>query len=81
MPRVRREDFAGVWHHVMHRGVRRAPVFADDADCLGFLDALAERLGREGRPLRHRTGQAREPLEGWKSTWLACEEKMKYKGV
>ncbi|MDD5309507.1 MAG: hypothetical protein PHU25_19495 [Deltaproteobacteria bacterium] len=26
-PRI---DFPGAWHHVMHRGARRAPIFRDD---------------------------------------------------
>ena len=48
MPRARRDDFAGAWQHVMHRGARRAAIFVDRADHLGFLDGLAEMVDRFG---------------------------------
>jgi len=40
MGRKPREDFPGAWHHVMHRGARRAPVFLEDEHCLLFLALL-----------------------------------------
>ena len=50
MARPLRIDAPGCWHHVFHRGARKAPVFADDADCLAFLNLLStasERYGLE----------------------------------
>ena len=38
MLRRPRIDFPGAWHHVMHRGARRAPIFKQDAHCQLFLD-------------------------------------------
>jgi REP element-mobilizing transposase RayT len=40
MPRKPRIDFPGAWHHVMHRGDRRAPIFVKDEDCGLFLDLV-----------------------------------------
>jgi REP element-mobilizing transposase RayT len=40
MPRKPRIDFKGAWHHVMHRGARRAPIFTKDEHCLLFLDCI-----------------------------------------
>ncbi|MDD5308216.1 MAG: transposase [Deltaproteobacteria bacterium] len=40
MPRKPRIDFGGAWHHVMHRGARRAPIFKEDAHCFLFLECL-----------------------------------------
>ncbi|MBI5526624.1 MAG: transposase [Deltaproteobacteria bacterium] len=48
MARQKREDFAGAWHHVMHRGARRAPIFKVPADCQGFVDAAKEMVSRFG---------------------------------
>ncbi len=42
MPRPRREDYPGAWHHVMHRGARKAPIFKLERDCWGFLEFLGE---------------------------------------
>ncbi|MDP2305847.1 MAG: transposase [Pseudomonadota bacterium] len=42
MARPLRLDFPGARHHVMNRGARRAPIFADDASCALFLAALAD---------------------------------------
>ena len=42
MPRKPRIDFAGAWHHVMHRGARRAPIFHENRHCELFLEILAE---------------------------------------
>ena len=42
MPRRPRIDFPGAWHHVMHRGARRSPVFKKDAHCHLFLDLLED---------------------------------------
>ncbi len=40
MPRKPRIDFPGAWHHVMHRGARKAPVFKEDAHCHLFLEIV-----------------------------------------
>ncbi len=48
MARPLRHDFPGAWHHVMHRGARAQPIFADDDDCLIFLDVLAEAVEKRG---------------------------------
>ncbi|MDD5309506.1 MAG: transposase [Deltaproteobacteria bacterium] len=48
MARKPRIDFPGAWHHVMHRGARRAPIFRDDGDCLRFLGVLEDTVGRFG---------------------------------
>jgi len=40
MPRKPRIDFPGAWHHIMHRGARRAPIFKEDAHCILFLECL-----------------------------------------
>jgi REP element-mobilizing transposase RayT len=40
MARKPREDFPGAWHHVMHRGARRAPIFLEDEHCLIFYSLL-----------------------------------------
>ena len=42
MPRKRREDHPGAWHHVMNRSIDRLPVFADDIDCRIFLSELRD---------------------------------------
>ena len=46
MPRSRRIDFPGAWHHVMNRGARKAPVFKLREDCQGFLDLVEETTER-----------------------------------
>lgn len=48
MARQKRIDFPGAWHHVMHRGARRAPIFKLTDDCRGFLDVVREVVGRFG---------------------------------
>jgi putative transposase len=48
MVRQKREDFPGAWHHVMHRGARRAPIFLDREDNLAFLETLGEVVERSG---------------------------------
>ena len=48
MPRKKREDYEGAWHHVMHRGARRAPIFKLPDDCYGFLTLLDEIVDRFG---------------------------------
>jgi REP element-mobilizing transposase RayT len=48
MPRKPRIDFPGAWHHVMHRGARRAPIFRADDDCLRFLGVVEDAVGRFG---------------------------------
>lgn len=50
MPRHPRIDYAGAWHHVMHRGARRAAIFRSDGHCglfLALLGEAAERFGVE----------------------------------
>jgi REP element-mobilizing transposase RayT len=42
MARQRRDDAAGVAHHVMLRGIERRPIFVDDADREDFLRRLAK---------------------------------------
>lgn len=46
MPRKPRVDFPGAWHHVMHRGARRAPIFRTDRDVLRFLRVLDETVSQ-----------------------------------
>lgn len=46
MPRPKREDYPGAWHHVMHRGARKAPIFRLERDCWGFLEILKEMVER-----------------------------------
>lgn len=42
MPRSRREDYPGAWHHVMNRGLDQMPIFADDFDRRRFLMELRD---------------------------------------
>lgn len=46
MTRALRRDFPGAWHHVMHRGARRSPIFLVDEHCGLFLSLLEETAGR-----------------------------------
>lgn len=48
MPRPKREDYPGAWHHVMNRGARRAPIFTHDADCVRFLSIVGDVVERHG---------------------------------
>ena len=48
MPRKIRFDYPGAWHHVIHRGARRAPIFKQPEDCYGFLEHVAEAIERFG---------------------------------
>jgi putative transposase len=48
MPRSKREDYPGAWHHVMNRGARRAPIFTRDADCIKFLSIVGDVVERHG---------------------------------
>jgi REP element-mobilizing transposase RayT len=48
MPRAKREDYPGAWHHVMNRGARRAPVFIHDGDCVKFLAVVGDVVDRHG---------------------------------
>jgi putative transposase len=41
MARRPRIDYPGAWHHVMHRGARRAPIFNSDDHCSTFLGHVA----------------------------------------
>ncbi|MGC3998777.1 MAG: transposase [Anaeromyxobacter sp.] len=42
MARLLRTDHPGAWHHVMHRGARREPIFRRNAHCELFLECLDE---------------------------------------
>ncbi|PKN59343.1 MAG: hypothetical protein CVU56_01375 [Deltaproteobacteria bacterium HGW-Deltaproteobacteria-14] len=48
MPRPKRIDYPGAWHHVMHRGAREAPIFKADEDCTLFLDTIGDAVDRTG---------------------------------
>lgn len=48
MARPLRTDFEGAWHHVMHRGRRKEPIFRSDADRYDFLELLERIHGRFG---------------------------------
>ena len=48
MARPPRLDFPGAWHHVLNRGRRREPTFADDGDCTLFLEVLEATVERFG---------------------------------
>ena len=45
MPRSPRLEYAGALYHVTSRGVRQAPIFADNRDREHFLRILAEKFG------------------------------------
>ncbi len=50
MTRLPRIDHPGAWHHVWHRGARRASIFKENRHCELFLDVLdrvVRRLGIE----------------------------------
>ena len=46
MPRTRRIDYPGAWHHVMNRGARRELTFRDPDHCNLFLDLLVHVVKR-----------------------------------
>ena len=48
MARPPRIDYPGAFHHVMHRGARRAPIFARPDDCVLLLDTLGDAVDRFG---------------------------------
>ena len=48
MPRLRRIDYPGAWHHVMSRGARKEPIFRDPEHCALFLEHLGKVVGRFG---------------------------------
>ena len=48
MARKLRIQYAGAIYHVMNRGDRREPIFADDHDRRRFLGTLAETCGKTG---------------------------------
>ena len=48
MARKPRIDFPGAWHHVMHRGARRAPIFKRDDHCTLFLECVGDAVQRSG---------------------------------
>ena len=51
MARSLRIDRPGAWHHVMHRGARREPIFRGDGHCLLFLGGVDEAVGHHGLEL------------------------------
>jgi REP element-mobilizing transposase RayT len=46
MPRKRRFDEAGAWHHIVNRGLARRPVFENRVDARYFLSRLAYAVRR-----------------------------------
>jgi REP element-mobilizing transposase RayT len=48
MARSIRSDRPGAWHHVMHRGARREPIFRREDHCLLFLGSLDEAVEHHG---------------------------------
>lgn len=48
MPRTKREDYKGAWHHVMNRGIRKNKIFLTDRHCSKFLDIVGEAVDRYG---------------------------------
>jgi REP element-mobilizing transposase RayT len=48
MPRPRRHDGPGVWHHVLNRGIAKRTIFESEQDCRFFLALLAHEV-RSGR--------------------------------
>ena len=48
MPRMRRKDYPGAWHHVMNRGARSEPTFRDPDHCSLFLEHLGRVVDRFG---------------------------------
>jgi putative transposase len=46
MPRSKREDYPGAFHHVMNRGARRQPIFKLPEDCQGLLDIFGDATER-----------------------------------
>jgi hypothetical protein len=43
-----RLDYPGCWHHLMHRGARREPIFREDSHRRLFLRYLSEACERTG---------------------------------
>ena len=48
MPRKLRVQYPGAIYHVMNRGDRRDPIFADDKDRGRFVETLGEACARTG---------------------------------
>ena len=48
MARKPRIDEPGAWHHVMHRGARREPIFLVEDHCALFTETLEETVARHG---------------------------------
>ena len=46
MPRPPRIYYPGAFHHVMHRGARRAPIFARPDDCVLLLSTIEDAIDR-----------------------------------
>ncbi len=48
MARKLRVEYPGAINHVMNRGDRREPIFADEPDHQRFVETLAEACGKTG---------------------------------
>ena len=48
MPRAKRQDHKGAWHHVMNRGTRKSKTFLADRHCSKFLEIVGEAVDRYG---------------------------------
>ena len=48
MPRRKRIDTPGAWHHVMNRGADQANIFFEDEDCEKFLEEVADAVASFG---------------------------------
>ena len=46
MPRQARLDVPGALHHIIVRGINKAPIFKDDQDKTRFLERLGENVLR-----------------------------------
>lgn len=46
MPRLRRIDYPGAWHHITNRGINHAAIFVDEIDRKRFLNILANATER-----------------------------------
>jgi len=46
MPRKARLDVPGALHHIIVRGINKAPIFKDDQDKTLFLERLSENIAQ-----------------------------------
>ncbi len=44
MPRQARLDVPGALHHIIVRGINKAPIFRDDQDKIRFLERLSQNV-------------------------------------